>query len=80
MENNYFLRHIESIVTIVAMITTCSFWIFTMNGLPARVSKLENAVELLKTQLSKNDTKTDIMMDDIKFIKQMTIHTNRGNL
>lgn len=80
MENNFFIKHIESIVSIVAMITTCTFWIFTMNGLPARVAKLENEVELLKNQLSKNDTKTDIIMDDVKFIKQVTLHSKRGEL
>lgn len=78
MDKNFFIKHIESLVTITAIIITGIFWIFTMNGIPERVSNLEHEVETIKTQLSKNDTKTDIMLEDIKFMKQLMIqkHTN----
>lgn len=76
--DKFLIKHIESVVTIVCILVTGIFWIFTMNGIPARVQKLENDVEGIKVQLNKNDTKTDIILEDTKFIKQLIIqkHTN----
>ena len=78
MDKKFFIKHIESFITISAVIVTGIFWIFTMNGIPTRVSKLETDVEGIKVQLNKNDTKTDIILEDTKFIKQLIIqkHTN----
>lgn len=73
MDNKFFIKHVESFITISAVIVTGIFWIFTMNGIPARVSKLETDVEGIKVQLNKNDTKTDIILEDTKFIKQLII-------
>lgn len=70
---NFFTRHFESIVTIICIVMTGIFWLATMNGIPNRVTKLEAEVSEIKQQLSKNDTKTDIMLEDIKFIKQVVI-------
>lgn len=76
--DKFLIKHIESIVTIVCILVTGIFWIFTMNGIPARVQKLESDVEGIKVQLNKNDTKTDIILEDTKFIKQLIIqkHSN----
>lgn len=78
MDKKFFIKHIESLITICAVIVTGVFWIFTMTGIPERVSRLETDVEAIKTQLSKNDTKTDIILEDTKFIKQLIIqkHSN----
>lgn len=78
MDKKFLIKHVESFVTIAAILVTGVFWIFTMNGIPARVQKLENDVEGIKVQLNKNDTKTDIILEDTKFIKQLIIqkHTN----
>lgn len=78
MDKKFFIKHVESLITISAVIVTGIFWIFTMNGIPSRVSKLESDVEGIKVQLNKNDTKTDIILEDTKFIKQLIIqkHTN----
>lgn len=78
MDKKFFIKHIESLITISAVIVTGIFWIFTMNDIPTRVSKLETDVEGIKVQLNKNDTKTDIILEDTKFIKQLIIqkHTN----
>lgn len=73
MDKKFFIKHIESFITIAAVIVTGTFWIFTMTGIPERVSRLETDVEAIKTQLSKNDTKTDIILEDTKFIKQLII-------
>ena len=70
---NFFTRHFESIITIICIVMTGIFWLATMNGIPNRVTKLEAEVSEIKQQLSKNDTKTDIMLEDIKFIKQVVI-------
>lgn len=76
--NNFIERHTESIVTLLCVLITAIFWIFTMSGIPARVTRLETDVEAMKSQLAKNDTKTDIILEDTKFIKQLIIqkHSN----
>lgn len=71
MEN--ILKHLQSMVTIVGLIITGVFWVHTMNGIPKRVDKLEIEVTALKTQLSKNDVKTDIIMDDVKQVKMFML-------
>lgn len=78
MQKNYFLKHFESIVTIVSILVTGIFWISTMNGIPQRVTKLETDVDNIKNQLSKEEVKTDIILEDTKFIKQLIIqkHSN----
>lgn len=78
MQKNFFLKHIESIVTIVSILVTGVFWIATMNGIPQRVTKLETDVDNIKNQLSKEEVKTDIILEDTKFIKQLIIqkHAN----
>lgn len=78
MENKFFIKHIESVITILALVITGIFWIFTMNGIPARVQKLETDVEGIKVQLNKNDTKTDIILEDTKFMKQLLIQKNHN--
>lgn len=76
--DKFLIKHIESVVTIVCILVTGIFWIFTMNGIPARVTMLESDVQAIKIQLNKNDTKTDIILEDTKFIKQLIIqkHSN----
>lgn len=69
----YWIRHAESVVAIVALVGCIAFWIHTMDGIPDRVTKLETDVETMKKQLAKNDTKTDIILEDTKFIKQLIL-------
>lgn len=71
MENIF--KNIQSVITIVSLLVTGAFWVFTMNGIPKRVQKLEDEVEEMKVQLNKNDTKIDIILEDTKFIKQLII-------
>lgn len=74
----YWIRHAESIVAIIALIGCIAFWIHTMDGIPDRVKRLEDDVAVMKDQLTKNNTKTDIILEDTKFIKQLIIqkHSN----
>ena len=75
---NFLLRHIESIVSVCFIIFSALFWFFTINGIPSRVSVLEKKVGNIETQLAKECTKTDIILEDTKFIKQIIIqkHSN----
>lgn len=75
---NFILKHIESIISVCCIIFSALFWFFTMNGVPSRVTVLEKKVESIETQLAKECTKTDIILEDTKFIKQLIIqrHTN----
>lgn len=74
----FLIKHIESFITLLCVLAMGFFWLFTMNGIPSRVTKLEVDVEGIKAQLTKNDTKTDIILEDTKFIKQLIIqkHSN----
>lgn len=67
-------------IWVLCGLLTVAFWFFTIDGIPKRVTKLEGDIEIIKTQVNKNDTKIDIMLEDIKFIKQLEMqnHHNRG--
>lgn len=47
------------------------FWFFTMNGLPPRVDKLEEQLRVQEARLTRNDVKLDIVLDDVKTIKNI---------
>lgn len=77
-KESFLLKNISAIITILGLIITGLFWIFTMNGIPKRVTHLENElqkieldVNTLNQNVNTNDVKINIMLDDIKFIKQV---------
>lgn len=79
MDNkSFFLKHLEAILAIASILAAGFFWIHTVDGLPDRVTKLESEVDAIKKALVKNDTKTDIILEDTKFIKNLIIqkHSN----
>ncbi len=45
------------------------FWCFTMYGLPPRVDKLEERVREHDRKLAESTVKIDIILDDVKTIK-----------
>lgn len=57
----------------IPLIVTAVFWFFTINGLPARVTALETDVKDLKIQFVRNDEKTNIILEDVKFLKQIAV-------
>lgn len=74
----FFLNNLAIVLTICGFIFSGLFWVYTMNGIPKRVNHLENSINSVKTevnQLSKdvnaNDTKISIILEDIKFMKQL---------
>lgn len=60
-------------ITIIGLIITGLFWVFTMNGIPKRVDKLESDVKVLETEITKNSLQTGIILEDVKIIKQVAI-------
>lgn len=78
MKENTILKYSSTIISIIGLVLTGLFWIFTINGIPKRVSHLENEVQKIEIDLNTinqnvnaNDVKINIMLDDIKFIKQV---------
>lgn len=70
------MEKLKTIAWGVCGLLAIAFWFFTVDGLPKRVEKLETDIEIIKTQVNKNDTKIDIMLEDIKFIKQLEMQNH----
>ena len=76
-ENTSFVLNVVKLLSIViACITAVAFFIYETQGLPPRVSKLESdmiqtnqKISEMQTEMSKNNTKTDIILEDVKLIK-----------
>jgi hypothetical protein len=62
----------------IPLIVTALFWFFTINGLPARVTALETDVRDLKIQFVRNDEKTNIILEDVKFLKQLALEGSKS--
>ncbi|OLA78684.1 MAG: hypothetical protein BHW55_00180 [Candidatus Melainabacteria bacterium 35_41] len=62
----------------IPLIVTALFWFFTINGLPARVTALETDVRDLKIQFVRNDEKTNIILEDVKFLKQVALEGSKS--
>ncbi len=62
---------LQSWVYLLSVALAVLFWFFTVYGLPPRVDKLEARVEQHEQQLSRQDVKMDIVIDDVKTIKSI---------
>lgn len=71
---------IKIATTVLAVVGAVSFFVYKMQDLPPRVDKLEQdlsttrkeltyEINNLKSQMDKNSTKTDIILEDVKIIK-----------
>lgn len=60
--------------TVLALICMGLFWIFTINGLPHRVDRLEATVKILEQKMERNDVKTDMILDTVKIIQAHLFH------
>lgn len=67
----FLLTNLSGVIALISFIMMGVFWVYTMNGIPARVQALEESVSGIQQQLSQNTSKIDIMMEDTKFIKQL---------
>lgn len=76
-ENTSFVLNVIKLLSVViACIAAVAFFIYETQGLPPRVSKLESdmiqtnqKISEMQTEMSKNNTKTDIILEDVKLIK-----------
>lgn len=66
IQNNF-----SAVISLISFLVMGIVWVYTMNGIPARVQALEESVSGTQQQLSQNTSKIDIMMEDTKFIKQL---------
>lgn len=66
IQNNF-----SAVISLISFLVMGIVWVYTMNGIPARVQSLEESVSGIQQQLSQNTSKIDIMMEDTKFIKQL---------
>lgn len=75
-----FLKDIKSITFIFTIIFTSVIFIYQTQGLPPRVSKLEQdlpetkeqlkkEINVLREEISKNNVKVDLILSDVKEIK-----------
>ena len=79
---------IKIITTVIAVVGSVTFFIYKMQDLPPRVDKLEqdlsntrkelNAeITSLKSQMDKSSAKQDVMLDDLRVIKNYLLN-NKG--
>lgn len=86
-ENTSFVLNVVKLASIViACITAVTFFIYQTNGLPPRVSKLETDLNItkkeitdIKSQLDKNETKVDIILEDVKIVKNAIVNKAYNN-
>lgn len=81
-ENTSFVLNIVKLLSIViACIAAVTFFIYQTQGLPPRVSKLETdmiktnqKISEIQTEMGKNSAKTDIILEDVKIIKNAIVN------
>ena len=81
-ENTSFVLNAVKLASIViACIAAVTFFIYQTQGLPPRVSKLETDLNItkkeiadIKSQLDKNETKVDIILEDVKIVKNAIVN------
>lgn len=81
-ENTSFVLNVVKLLSIViACIAAVTFFIYQTQGLPPRVSKLESdmiktnqKISEMQTEMGKNSAKTDIILEDVKIIKNAIVN------
>lgn len=81
-DNTSFLLNVAKLTSIViACIAAIAFFIYQTQGLPPRVSKLETdmmktnqKISEMQTEMGKNSAKTDIILEDVKIIKNAIVN------
>lgn len=81
-ENTSFVLNVVKLLSIViACIAAVTFFIYQTQGLPPRVSKLETdmiktnqKISEMQTEMGKNSAKTDIILEDVKIIKNAIVN------
>lgn len=81
-ENTSFVLNMVKLLSVViACIAAVTFFIYQTQGLPPRVSKLESdmiqtnqKISEMQTEMGKNSAKTDIILEDVKIIKNAIVN------
>ena len=81
-ENTSFVLNTVKLASIViACIAAVTFFIYQTQGLPPRVSKLETdmtktnqKISEMQAEMGKNSAKTDIILEDVKIIKNAIVN------
>ena len=81
-DNTSFLLNVVKLASIIiACIAAVTFFIYQTQGLPPRVSKLESdmlktnqKISEIQTEMGKNSAKTDIILEDVKIIKNAIVN------
>lgn len=79
---------IKIISTIIAVVGATTFFIYKMQSLPPRVDKLEQdlnstrkeltyQIDNLKSEMNKSSAKQDIIIDDLKLIKNHLLRNSK---
>lgn len=78
---SFALNVIKLLSIVIACIAAVAFFIYETQGLPPRVSKLESdmiqtnqKISEMQTEMGKNSAKTDIILEDVKIIKNAIIN------
>lgn len=81
---NFVLNVVKLASIVIACIAAVTFFIYETKGLPPRVSKLETDMQStnlriseMKSELDKNSTKVDIILDDVKIIKAHLLNNHK---
>ena len=88
-KQNNVVETIKFITVVGSIVGAAAFFVYTMQGLPPRVTKLEqdlpaireqlkSEINDLKSQVDKNNAKTDIILDDVKVIKSLMMSKAEG--
>ena len=81
-DNTSFLLNVVKLASIIiACVAAVTFFIYQTQGLPPRVSKLETdmmrtnqKISEMQTEMGKNSAKTDIILEDVKIIKNAIVN------
>lgn len=74
------MNKISPWLTIASLICMGLFWLFTINGLPDRVTAVEKTVQVLERKIDKNDIKTDLILDSVKLIQAHLLHIQNNEV
>lgn len=78
---DFFKKNIQTVITFSSLIGAFCFWLFTINGTPARidavevrVSNLEKDITDLKTGIAEQNAKLSLIIDSVYQIRNTLMH------
>ena len=70
---DYIIKNVKSFYIVGGVVLAIAGWLYMMNGIPSRVSKLENDVAELKTAMTQQATKTDMLLQAVYEIRAVLL-------